>query len=83
MNSSNAKPVGWRAVIITLLCGLAIYAVSLAIALALSEGTGDRFIPVFRVGQLIGQFVLFIGILGCMIGATLELFRFVKRFRPK
>jgi len=73
MSLVPARAVAWKTVIIALLGGLAIYAVSLTIALALSEGTGDRFIPIFIIGQMIGQFVFLIGILGCAIGAITEL----------
>jgi TRAP-type C4-dicarboxylate transport system permease small subunit len=53
--------------LLTAASGLIFFVLNLIVALRLSDTTGDRWIPVFRVGQLIGQIAFLVGMLGIVI----------------
>lgn len=58
--------------------GLIFFVVNLFVALRLSDTTGDRWIPVFRVGQLIGQVAFLVGVLGVAIVFAIKLIRYLR-----
>jgi hypothetical protein len=59
--------------------GCVLFAVSLIIAIRLSDSTGDRWIPVFRIGQFIGQVAFLVGLLIILIGLLTKLVQFLLR----
>lgn len=67
---------GWKFALLIAFSGFILFVVSLAVAIMLSDTTGDRWIPVFRIGQLVGQIALLVGILGILIDCVTRLIRF-------
>ncbi len=64
MKMAVVKKLGdWKLALGVIAVGILTFSISLGVALALSESEGDKYIPVFLIGQMLGELLVAFGVL--------------------